>query len=115
LRAGPENSGKPRRLAFQVQESNPTASASSPSASQICSHPKPDDWLTAIHEVQNAVTPMTMYPQPETAVNAAERSMVSRMKRRSSAGLDAESESMDSKPAEETVNGDVERRNRRIR
>jgi hypothetical protein len=84
LRAGPENNGKPRRFAFQEQASNPMAAARSPSANHTRSHAKDEIWLAASHAAPAAVTPKSTCPHPETAVKAADRSMVSRMNRKSS-------------------------------
>ena len=84
------------------------AMARRPSASQTRSHVKAENG-PASDAAPSAVTPMMMYPQPETAVNAADRSMVSRMKRRSSAAVN-------SGKAELLVEGIlVERRLRRMR
>ena len=60
------------------------AAARRPSASQMRSQAKGESWRAAKAAAAMAVTPSRTCPQPETAVKAAERSMVSRMKRRSS-------------------------------
>lgn len=61
-----------------------------PSASQTRSHAAGESCLAASDAAASAVTPIIRYPHPETAVNATDRSIVSRMKRRSSAALNAE-------------------------
>src|SRR5437868_8773585 len=85
FRAGPENSGNPRRFAFQVQASNPITTATMPSASQTRNQEKAETCRAANTAAPNAVTPERTCPHPETAVNAEARSIVSRMKRKSSA------------------------------
>ncbi len=57
------------------------------SESQTLSQANCDAWRAANTAAARAVMPRRTCPQPETAVKAAERSMVSRMKRRSSANL----------------------------
>ena len=84
--AGAGETGKPRRLAFQKIESSAMAKASRPSPSQTRSQAKAEGWRAANQAAPRAVRPRTTCPQPETAVNDAERSMVSRMKRRSPMG-----------------------------
>jgi hypothetical protein len=48
---------------------------------------KSETCRAASQQANSAVTPTKTCPHPETAVNAADRSMVSRIKRRSSAAL----------------------------
>src|SRR5438270_849543 len=110
LRAGPENNGRPRWFAFQVQVSSPIAAASRPSASQTRSHANGDVWAEAIQAAMRAVRPRRTCPQPDTAVKEAERSMVSRMKRRSSKTSRAVRDG-----GEETESSPTERRKRRTR
>ena len=91
LRPGPVKSGRPRRLAFQRMESKAMTAARNASASQTLSHAAEFDWCAASQAAASAVAPRMTCPQPGTAVKEAERSMVSRMKRRSAAGSGARS------------------------
>ncbi len=109
LRAGPENSGRPRRFAFHVQVSSAIAMARSPSPSHTRSHANELSCRPASVAAASAVTPIRTCPHPDTAVNAADRSIVSRMNRRSSATSGAMS------PPACHVKGRAERRNRRSR
>src|SRR5215472_3455461 len=85
LRAGPENNGNPTRFAFHEQDNSPVRRASIPSASQTLSHANEESCLEARNEAATAETPIATCPHPETAVNDADRSIVSRMNRRFSA------------------------------
>ena len=84
---GPENSGSPRRLAFACIEMMAISAARKASNSQTFNHAAALDCLAAMVAAARAVAPRITCPHPGTAVNDADRSMVSRMKRRSSAGL----------------------------
>ncbi len=86
LRPGPVKTGRPRRLAFLRVERKAMTVARKASASQILSHAEEFGWRAASHAAARAVRPRMTCPQPGTAVKEAERSIVSRMKRRSSAG-----------------------------
>ena len=91
LRPGPVKSGRPRRFAFQRMEIAVMSEARKASVSQIFSHPEEFDCCAARQAAASAVRPRMTCPQPGTAVKEAERSMVSRMKRRSAAGSGGES------------------------
>ena len=71
LRAGPENSGRPRRFAFHVQVSSAIAMARSPSPSHTRSHANELSCRAASVAAASAVTPIRTCPHPDTAVNAA--------------------------------------------
>ena len=88
------------------------AAARMPSASQMRSQVNGEIWRAASAAAASAVEPRRTCPQPETAVKAEERSMVSRMKRRSSATFGATRSGVGRCPAEACS---TERRKRRAR
>jgi hypothetical protein len=84
LRPGPLVSGSAARRAFRYIAGTAMARATTASRSQTASHALELVGRAAIAAAASAVRPMATCPQPGVAVNEEERSMVSRMKRRSS-------------------------------
>src|SRR5436190_3144846 len=82
LRAGADHSGNPADCALRHMANTPTAIARMASPSHNASQVWRDAECDAKPAAASAVTPISMPPQPGTAVNEPARSIVSRIYRR---------------------------------
>ena len=82
MRPGPDINGMPANRALRAMPARAVRKESDAAPSHVAIHRSGVGWIRAIEAAVSAIRPMATPAHPETAVNDAERSIVSRMKRR---------------------------------